>query len=50
MGSGGAVVVEALVTAEAIMCGPNDHSRSLTEDEYIVDRRKLGDVRVIETL
>jgi len=44
------VILEADVPSDAIFCAPDDLSRSWSEREYMVDRRKLGAVRVLERL
>ena len=47
---GGTVVLEADVPAKAILCADADHLSGSVEAEYIVDRRCLQQVRVIERL
>jgi hypothetical protein len=46
----GAVVLEAEVPAAAIFCAPCELETSWGEQEYMVDRRKLGAVIAIEWL
>jgi hypothetical protein len=49
---GGSVILQADVPAEAIIChvaADADHDR-YDEAEYLVDRRRLGRVKVIERL
>jgi hypothetical protein len=42
------VVLRTIAPAEAIIAAPNHHSRYLHEDEFIVDRRRLRAVDVVE--
>jgi hypothetical protein len=47
-GSGGGVLLEALVSAKSILAAPSDHSRYLEEDEYVVDPEKISsEVRIL---
>jgi hypothetical protein len=46
-GPGGSAVLETAASPEAIMAAPNSHSESLGEQEYLVDRRYLSVVRVL---
>lgn len=45
---GGGVLLETVAPPEAIICAPALLNNGYEEDEYIVDRRFLGGVRVIE--
>ncbi|MBV8473985.1 MAG: hypothetical protein JO107_16430 [Hyphomicrobiales bacterium] len=47
---GGSVVLKSIVSPEAIICAPALHSHAYGEKEYLVDRRKLSRVQVIERL
>jgi hypothetical protein len=44
----GGVLLRTVAPASAILAAPNDHSRYLGELEYIVDRRALTQVEVLE--
>jgi hypothetical protein len=44
---GGSVVLSAMVPAEAVICAPHLLQNRYAEDEYVVDRRLLSDVKVI---
>jgi hypothetical protein len=45
---GGSVLLEAMVPAQSVICSPHLLGDQLQEREYLVDRRRLGKVRVIE--
>jgi hypothetical protein len=45
---GGSVVLKSIVPPAAIICAPALQGDDYGEDEYLVDRRKLGRVEVIE--
>jgi hypothetical protein len=45
---GGGVLLSTVATASAIIAGPGRHSKFLGEEEYVVDRRQLGEVIVLE--
>jgi hypothetical protein len=47
---GGSVLLEADVSADAIICAPATLGDDYGEEEFIVDRRKLKSVRVLERL
>jgi len=44
----GGVLVTTIAPAWAILSEPNDHSRRLGEDEYVIDRRALEEVAVVK--
>lgn len=44
----GGVLLTTIAPARAILSEPNDHSRYLEEAEYVVDRRRLDEVHVIQ--
>ena len=44
----GGVLLTTIAPARAILSEPNDHSRYLGEDEYVVDRRGLKEVAVVK--
>jgi hypothetical protein len=47
--SAGSVLLERMAPAEAIICAPSLLTESFThEDEYLIDRRRLRGVRVLE--
>jgi hypothetical protein len=45
---GGGCLLRSDVPKEAILSGPNSHSKWLGEDEYVVDSSMLGEVTVVE--
>lgn len=45
---GGSVLLETLAPPEAIICSLHQHMNDREEDEYLLDRRRLGSVRVIQ--
>ena len=45
---GGSVVLKSVVPPDAIICALALHGNNYGEDEYLVDRRKLGPVEVLE--
>lgn len=45
---GGGVLLTATVPATAIVAGPNDHSKYLGEDEFVVDPALASDVAELE--
>jgi hypothetical protein len=45
---GGSVLLQAYAPKEAIICAPHLLNDRYAEQEYVVDRRRLTDVRVIE--
>jgi hypothetical protein len=44
----GGVLLTTITPARAILSEPNDHSRYLEEDEYVIDRRALEEVIVVK--
>lgn len=46
--AGGSVLLETLAPTEAIICAPVIHNDRYGEQEYLVDRRRLRSVRVLE--
>jgi len=44
---GGSVILETAAPPEAVICAPFLIDNRYGEDEYIVDRRHLGTVRVV---
>ena len=44
---GGSVLLSTFAPAEAIMCNVGAHNNDYGEDEYLVDRRRLGRVDVL---
>jgi hypothetical protein len=46
----GGVLLRTIAGPDAIIAVPNDHSQYLGESEYVVDRRELHDVEVLERL
>ncbi len=44
----GSVLLETLAPAEAIICALHKHENRRGEDEYVVDRRRLRQVRVVK--
>ena len=44
----GGLLLSTDAPAHAIITGPNEHSRSIGEDEYIVDKRKLVKITIVE--
>lgn len=47
---GGTVVLKTVAPPDAIICAPAEIDNRYEEAEYVVDRRRLYDVRVIERL
>jgi hypothetical protein len=47
---GGSVVLETVAPASAIICAPHLLNNDYEEDEYLVDRRLLNQVTVVERL
>lgn len=45
----GGVLLRTIAPAEAVLAPPNDHSRYLDDFEYVVDRRALNRVEVLES-
>jgi hypothetical protein len=45
---GGSVLLKTVAPPDAIVCAPALHDESWGESEYLVDRRKLAKVEVIE--
>ncbi len=45
----GGVLLEAYAPSEAIIAGPNEHSKSLDENEYVVDLTGIGNISNIES-
>jgi len=44
----GGLLLRTVASAIAILAAPNNHSRFLGEYEYVVDRRKLSEIQMIE--
>ncbi|MCK1639586.1 hypothetical protein IVA95_18685 [Bradyrhizobium sp. 157] len=44
----GGVLIATMAPAEAILAAPNDHSQWLDEHEYVVDRRELLEIEVLD--
>jgi hypothetical protein len=45
---GGSVVLETLAPPDAILCAPGLHDDRYGENEYLIDRRRLGRVTVLQ--
>jgi hypothetical protein len=45
---GGSVVLQTLASPEAIICAPCLHDDGYGENEYLIDRRRLGGVTVLQ--
>jgi hypothetical protein len=46
--AGGSVLLKTVVPPEAILCVPTLHDKTYEEFGYLVDRRKFGNVKVVE--